>query len=134
MAIDPAYEVIGIQTNIDAMLGGSEPARRQARDDLEAALARYGDDCRVGFVLTFGHDQNGRGEELARTINEILESEFSEMFDGAAYDAFIDATGRSPAGYVTIRIYFYTGCLGAGEPLPRPSPTPMDIDQPTGAG
>ncbi len=113
VAIDPTYDEVSFQADLGGVLDGNAAAEEEARAELRRLLAPYGEGCRVGFVITFGHAPGdvGTGTALAAAVNALLEEEFPDLFTGAGFDNFW--SDDPPAGQVDIRLYFFSGCVPA---------------------
>ncbi|MDP9358279.1 MAG: hypothetical protein M3R02_23925 [Chloroflexota bacterium] len=122
-AIDPAFIEEPIQVDPDGLLAGEPVAQEAARAELRRILAPYADGCRAGVVLTFGHSPAVEvGTAMAAAVNELLADEFPDLFEGAAFEDFVNVD--PPVGQVDVRIYLFTGCEPAeSEETPTPEPT-----------
>ncbi|MDP9363862.1 MAG: SH3 domain-containing protein, partial [Chloroflexota bacterium] len=111
-ALGPTPREERVQADLDGVLAGDPAALDGLRAQLRGALAGYGEDCRAGFVLVSGNGELGEGNELARAVLEMLQTDFAEMFGEAAGEPFAQP-GVEPRGEVTLQIYFFQGCQAA---------------------
>ena len=113
VSLNPNYVQISVMANRELVVAGVDDAIEDLREELTDALQPYADaGCRAGVVLTFGHAQQvNQAVQLSAVTNAQLRDLYPAVFEGSAFENFIDVT--PPDGQVDIRIYFFTGCAPA---------------------
>jgi hypothetical protein len=113
--LDPTRQTITVQTDLEGMLAGNEDALTQARFALSMELARFPADCRAGFMLISGKAPTiEEGVELAGHVNDLLRASWPTIFDATTGSEVFALPNETPAGEVSIDVFFYSGCLPAG--------------------
>jgi hypothetical protein len=109
--LDPTRQTVTVQTDLEGMLAGDEEALTQARFALSMELARFPAGCRAGFMLISGKAPTiEEGIALASRTNELLRDAWPAIFDTQTGSEVFALPNESPAGEVSIDIFFYSGC------------------------
>lgn len=109
VGIDPTFDPVTMQVDIDGVLDGDEQALDQAREELQREFGSYTAACRAAVVITYGHGPSvAEGVELARRMNALATEEFPAIF---AETGFRDiSSGVDPFGQVEMEVFLYSGC------------------------
>lgn len=109
--LDPTRQTITVQTDLEGMLADDEEALTQARFALSMELARFPAACRAGFMLISGKAPTiEEGIALASRTNELARASWPAIFDATTGSEVFALPNESPAGEVSIDIFFYSGC------------------------
>ena len=113
--LDPTRHSLTLQTDLAGMLGGDADAVAETQTALTELLARYGPECRAGFMLISGNAPSVEdGVALAQRVETLLREGWPAIFTETTGAELFALPNQPPSGQVGIDIFFYAGCQPSG--------------------